>query len=78
MKTRLALRKLSKFRIVNVDNVFYVSSRFSKSKEVKIIDQSGTAIALPLFIEEDGSERVAFHPKTINSLVEFLTIKKGE
>ena len=53
----------------------YVSSRFQDpvKKYVKVYDKGyGDCTALPIIVESDGSERVAFHAITIKSLVEFL------
>ena len=77
MKEKTLKSKLGKFKSVqdkNGDIIYY--SRVNNKRYVKVINDGVKAIALPMrvYFEIDGVEllEVAFHAKTIKSLVEFL------
>jgi phage/plasmid primase-like uncharacterized protein len=75
MKTNMVHKRLGKFRSFNYGmkpNEMIFQSRLNDKRYVLVIDQDGTAVALPMIVNPDGSERVAYHPNTIKSLVEFL------
>jgi len=73
MKTTSVHKALSKFRSwSDVKRGMVFQSRANDSKIIRVVDQDGTAIALPLYIDEAGRETVAFHAKTVKSLVNFL------
>ncbi len=75
MKSKTVWAKLGRFRN-HQDNkgAFIFTSRASQvvSRFVKVIDQGASLVCLPVVIEADGTERVAFHAKTVKSLVDFL------
>jgi hypothetical protein len=75
MKTKSVHSRLSKFRHFNYGmkpNEMIFQSRFNDKRYVLVIDQNGIAVTLPMVVEQDGSERVAYHPNTIKGLIEFL------
>lgn len=76
MKTTNVIKKLSNFKSVTDNNgsLCFYSRQEPKGADrmVKIVNQDGNAVALPIIIEADGEERVSFHATTIKSLVEFL------
>jgi hypothetical protein len=85
MKTNRVHGALSKFKSVSNfkksnSMIFYSRQKpvNGQDRYIEVIDQGGNAIALPIIIEADGTERVAYHPKTIKGLVEFLENKGGE
>ena len=76
MKFSNVIKKMSRFGFyVNErgDHFFWTRNENLKNRIVKVINQNGRAIALPMFLYKQGeSEQVVFHAKTIKSLVEFL------
>lgn len=77
MKTASVIKALSKFRNwEHKGNVFF-QSRSNLNRVIQVVDQNGSVIALPLQIDQDGNQTVAFHAKTVKSLVEFLENKAG-
>lgn len=76
MKTNSVIRKLSKFKSVSKSNLqtyFYSRKKHSgEDRAVLVVDQGGQAICLPVYVESNGCETVAFHAKSIKSLIEFL------
>jgi hypothetical protein len=76
MKYSNAVKKLSKFRSYSGKHGHLIfQSRSNLDKIVQLVNQDGQAIALPCYVDENGREEVAFHAKTIKSLVEFLENK---
>ncbi len=77
MKSNSVRSKLGKFKSVSDSNGaiwYYSRNTKNKNRYVKMIDQgNGKCIALPVFQDDDGSVRVAFHATTIKSLMEFLS-----
>lgn len=73
MKTKSVTKALSHFRSFqdNKRGMIY-QSRANLGRIIRVVDQDGTAVALPIYIDENGREEVAFHAKSIKSLVEFL------
>lgn len=77
MKSKAVWAKLGRFRN-HQDNksAFIFTSRdpqnYRLGRMVKVVEQGENAICLPIVVESDGTERVAFHAKTIKSLVDFL------
>lgn len=73
MKTKSVTKALSKFRSFqdNKGGMIY-QSRANDTRIVRVIDQNGNAVALPLYVDDKGREDVAFHANSIKSLVEFL------
>jgi hypothetical protein len=75
MKTNNVRSKLSHFKAVSTQNgIAYYSRREYPGADriVEVIDQGGNAVCLPMFQEKDGTTRIAYHPDTIKSLIEFL------
>jgi hypothetical protein len=75
VKTNSVIKKLGVFGFtVNKKGEWYFWTRNDKfsNRQVKVVDQDGRAIALPLFVDKQGNETVVFHAKTIKSLVNFL------
>lgn len=75
MKTDSVIKKLSVFGFtVNDKGAYYFWTRNEAfaNRQVKVVDQNGRAVALPMFVDKDGNETVVFHAKTIKSLVDFL------
>lgn len=75
MKFNSVIKKLGRFGFTVNDKghyYFWTRNEKFKNRQVKLINQDGRAIALPMFVESDGEERVVFHAKTIKSLVDFL------
>lgn len=69
------LKKLGRFGYMTTDKntyVFWTRNPEFKNRYVKVVDQNGRAVALPLFVDKDGNETVVFHAKTVKSLVQFL------
>jgi len=79
MKTLSVIKKLSRFKSVSDEKATWYYSRKKSSgndRLIKVIDQgSGKCFAAPVFQDNDGDVRVAFHATTIKSLVEFLERK---
>ena len=76
MKTKTIQKKLGHFRnFQGSKNSFIFQSRFNDSKYVKVFDQNGNAVALPIIIDKEGFEWVSFHAKTVKSIIEFLESK---
>ncbi len=76
MKTQTVFKKLGHFRSFTDNNSAMVfQSRANLNRIVRVVDHYGIAVALPIFIDQYGSEIVAFHAKTIKQLVEFLENK---
>lgn len=74
MKFLSVIKKLSHFRAhqdAKGNHIF--SSRVSSHRYVKVYQQGENAIALPIYGQYNGEEQVAFHAKTIKSLIEFLS-----
>jgi hypothetical protein len=75
MKTNTVHSKLGHFRSYSGNNGEMIfQSRANLNRIIKVFDQSGNAIAIPCFVDESGQEVVAFHAKTIKSLIEFLKV----
>ncbi len=76
MKTKTVQQKLGRFRNYqdNKRGMIY-QSRANLNKIIRVVDQDGLAVCLPIEVEEGGNERIVFHAKTIKSLVEFLENK---
>jgi len=75
-KARNLIKKLSHFRSAQDSHgALIFTSRESQSRYVKVIMQDESSVVLPIVVESDGSERVAFHVKTAKSVVEFLSGK---
>lgn len=76
MNSNSVAKKLGVFKSVGNNGAVYYYSRTKPTgtdRQVKVVQQeNGNCIALPLFVEESGEERVVFHAKTIKSLVQFL------
>lgn len=72
MNIKTIEKKMGHFRIAKIGNVTLISSRASDSRVVRVIDQGSSIVALPIVLEADGSQRVAFHATTVKSLIEFL------
>ena len=73
MKTKTVMKKLGHFRIAqDANGAFIVTSRAIENRFIRVVDQNGSAIALPMVVENDGSEKVSFHATTIKSLIQFL------
>ena len=73
MNFNSVMRKLDQFCTIR-DNAgnYMACSRVDQSRCVRVIQNGRSAVAFPIVLESDGSERVAFHAKTIKSLIEFL------
>lgn len=77
MKSNSVWAKLGRFRN-HQDNkgAFIFTSRVPQNyrlgRMVKVVDQGENVVCLPIVVEADGTEHVAFHAKTIKSLVDFL------
>lgn len=75
MKTKSVHSRLSRFKSVSTKRGIAFYSRViptGADRYVELIDQDGMAVTLPIIVEKDGSERVAYHPNTIKGLIEFL------
>lgn len=74
MKTKSVLKRLGHFRShqSNKGSIIF-TSRSNDNRYVELIDQGGAAVTLPVIIDADGTQRVAYHPKTIQGLIDFLT-----
>ena len=67
MKSNSVWKQLNRFKTVSGNNG--VQDRLIKLTE----QENGNCVALPVFQnKETGEETVAFHPKTIKELVDFL------
>ena len=79
MKLNSVFGKLGRFKHVHdAKRGHYFYSRQQPKgldRMVRVIEQDGLAVCLPIFVEQDGTETVAFHAKTIKSLVDFLEAK---
>lgn len=72
MKTLSVYKKLGHFRTHQAGNAMYFTSRAQDKRFVKVWEQeNGRCVALPMIVQ-DGNEVVAFHPKTVKSLLEFM------
>lgn len=76
MLTKSVWKQLGRFRNFQ-DNKrgMIFQSRVNENRIVRMVDQYGMAVALPIFIDQYGRETVAFHPRSIKALVEFLENK---
>ena len=75
MKIESVHSRLGRFKSVSVESnkvTFYSRVQRSPDRYVDVINQNGMAICIPYVIEQDGTTRVVYHPKTIKGLVEFL------
>ena len=81
MKLNTVLKKLGKFKDIKDSNAQWFYSRKAPTgndRLVKVIEQgNGKCIALPVFQDNDGEIRIAFHATTVKSLVEFLENKEN-
>lgn len=78
MKFENVIKKLSLFGFtVDAKGAYHFWTRNEAyaNRIVKVVNQDGRAVALPLYVDKDGIETVVFHATTIKSLVNFL---KGE
>ena len=78
MKFDNVIKKMSHFGcLVDAKGAYHFWTRNEalKNRIVKVVNQDGRAIALPMYVDKDGIETVVFHATTIKSLVNFL---KGE
>lgn len=78
MKFSTVIQKLSQVANQTKDarGTVIFKSRVSSHRYVKVHltgPQGEQALALPIYQQYDGEELVAFHAKTIKSLVEFLS-----
>lgn len=73
MKTKSVIKALSHFRSFqdNKGGTLF-QSRANLGRIIRVVDQDGNAISLPLYVDKNGREEVAFHATTIKSLVQFL------
>ena len=73
MKTNTVHSKLGHFRSWSGNKGEMIfQSRANLNRIIKVVDQGGNAIALPCYVDENGQEVVAFHAKTIKSLIDFI------
>ena len=75
MKFSNVIKKLSRFGFTVDENGaywFWTRNNALANRQIKVINQNGSAIALPLFCDKSGQSRVVFHATTIKSLVQFL------
>jgi hypothetical protein len=76
MKKQTVLKKLRNYPqslTLNGSKQRFESSRFpGRCVFVYRASSSEDVVCIPVVIESDGNERVAFHAKTIKSLVDFL------
>lgn len=77
MKANTVFKKLGKFKSVQDSNGhFWFYSRKKPSgndKMIQVIMQGEEkCVAFPVFVDNDGQKRNAFHATTVKSLVEFL------
>lgn len=76
MKKETVFKKLGNFKSVQKKfNQTYFYSRVKTQgddRAVLVVDQGTSIVCLPLYVTNDGQETVAFHAKTIKSLIEFL------
>jgi hypothetical protein len=76
MKLSSVLKKLARFKDIKDSKAQWFYSRkkpTGNDRLIKVIDQgNGRCVALPVFQDDDGEVRVAFHATTLKSLVSFL------
>jgi|694.fasta_scaffold02549_42 hypothetical protein len=76
MKTQTVLKKLGHFRnFQDNKNRMVFQSGANLNRIVRVVDHYGMAVALPIFVDQYGTEIVAFSAKTIKQLVDFLNNK---
>lgn len=75
MNKQTVFKKLGRFgssqKTAN-QTYFYSRSEIGKTNQVLVVDQGSSVVCLPIYVDEKGREEVAFHAKTVKSLVEFL------
>lgn len=73
MKFQTAFKRLSKFRVHNVDtNTYEITSRANDKRGVYLKNQDGEAVLIPYIVDAEGYARVIRCNQTIKAAVAHL------
>lgn len=74
MKKETVFKKLRNYtQVLNGSKQWFKSNRFpGRCVFIYRASESEDVVCIPVVVNSDGTERVAFHAKTVKSLVDFL------